>query len=170
MSLFTAGWYVMYTRPQHEKKVSIRLSELGVSSYLPVRKKLKIWHDRKKYVEEPLFQSYVFVYLTGIEDYYLGQQLPGMLQYVRFGREVARVQESIINNIKLIIESNTDVEFSTAYFQQGRKLEIRHGALTGLMCEVVQQDNRKRVLVRVQMLQRNLLLTLSPDYFNVISA
>lgn len=95
MNTFTTGWYVMYTRPQHEKKVTIRLSELGFSCYLPIRKMLKIWHDRKKYVEEPLFQSYVFVHLNGIEDYYLGQHLPGVLQYVRFGKEVARVSEDL---------------------------------------------------------------------------
>lgn len=170
MSTFTAGWYVIYTRPRHEKKVSVHLSEQGVSCYLPLRKMLKTWHDRKKFVEEPLFQSYVFVYLNGIEDYYLGKQLPGVLQYVRFGRDIARISEDTINCIKLIIENDMDVELSSDHFQQGRKLSIRQGALTGLMCEVVQWENKQRVLVRVQMLQRNLLITLPSDHFHLITA
>jgi transcriptional antiterminator RfaH len=54
-----AGWYLLYTKPRHEKKVSAALTEASVNSYLPTAKKLRTWCDRKKYIDEPLFPSYV---------------------------------------------------------------------------------------------------------------
>ena len=34
----------------------------GIESYLPLKKVLKQWSDRKKWVEEPLFRSYIFIH------------------------------------------------------------------------------------------------------------
>ena len=67
MNNFLKGWYLIYTRPRHEKKVFLQLTEMKVRSLLPTTKKLRTWHDRKKYIDEPLFPSYIFVYL---EDKY----------------------------------------------------------------------------------------------------
>jgi hypothetical protein len=48
MNTFRIGWYLIYTRPQHEKKVYSQLSTLKIDSFLPLTRKLRIWHDRKK--------------------------------------------------------------------------------------------------------------------------
>jgi transcriptional antiterminator RfaH len=54
-------WYPVYTHPQAEKKTWDLLQKKGIESYLPLRKQLKQWSDRKKWVEEPLIKSYIFV-------------------------------------------------------------------------------------------------------------
>ena len=54
-------WYVLYTKPRWEKKVYQLLMEQGIESYCPLNKTRKKWSDRVKWVEEPLFKSYVFV-------------------------------------------------------------------------------------------------------------
>ncbi|MBC8342565.1 MAG: UpxY family transcription antiterminator, partial [Bacteroidetes bacterium] len=62
-------WYAAYTKSRNEKKVSERLSEQAVEHYLPLHKILKQWSDRKKWVEEPVFKSYIFIKI-GLDDYY----------------------------------------------------------------------------------------------------
>jgi len=163
MSKFRSGWYLIYTKPQHEKKVYSRLTELNVDCFLPTRKTLRTWHDRRKYVEEPLFPSYVFIYLKELRNYYQGMEVEGALYYVRTGKEVARVSDTVVNNIKLAAVHAKDLEVSDSQFRPGQQLVINQGALTGLSCEIVQYNNKQKLLVRVDLLKRNILLTVPVD-------
>ena len=54
-------WYALYTKSRNEKKAHSALVSSGIDSFLPLIKNLKQWSDRKKWVEEPLFRSYLFV-------------------------------------------------------------------------------------------------------------
>jgi transcriptional antiterminator RfaH len=160
---FNSGWYLIYTMPRHEKKVHTRLTEMSIDTFLPTRKVLRAWHDRKKYIDEPLFPSYVFVYLNDLQNYYDGLNPEGSLYYVKAGKEIVRVNENVVNNIKLVATWSKDIEVSEQRFQPGQKLVINKGVLTGLSCEVVRVNSGKKLLVRVELLQRNLLLTLSAE-------
>ena len=54
-------WYVVYTKSKQEKKVAEGLKKLGIEAYCPLVTVMKQWSDRKKKVEVPLINSYVFV-------------------------------------------------------------------------------------------------------------
>ena len=170
MKNFNTGWYLLYTKPRHERKVSTALTEASVNIYLPTAKKLRTWCDRKKYIDEPLFPSYVFVHLNSMHDYLTSLNTEGALYFVRFGKEIARINQSIIDDIKLIVGKGTDIEVTPEYFSLGQKLVIHQGPLTGLTCEVVQYNGREKLLVRVHLLQRNILLTLPPNNLMAASA
>ena len=166
MANFKAGWHILYTRHQHEKKVRDNLMEQSINAYLPIKKtRKKIW-DRIKYIETPLFPSYVFVYLNTIDEYYTGLGLNGVLYYVRSGKEIARINESLILDIRLLTEQYTDIEVSTHDFKPGQRLVIQQGALKGLDCEVVQVNGKGKILIRIHLLKRNLLFTLDEDRFS----
>jgi transcription antitermination factor NusG len=89
----------------------------------------------------------------------------GSLYYVKTGKEIARVNETVVNNIKLATSQTKDIEVSDSFIQPGRQLVINKGVLTGLTCEVVRVDSKKKLLVRVDLLQRNILLSLSEENF-----
>ena len=46
----TESWYGLQTRPRHEKIVAHRLSERGVTTFLPLVTEVHRWSDRKKTV------------------------------------------------------------------------------------------------------------------------
>jgi len=163
MKNFQTGWYLIYTRPRHEKKVNARLIDMNITTFLPVKKTLRIWHDRKKYVDEPLFPSYVFIHLDDIQHYYEGVDVEGALYYVRSGNEIARVHDSIVENIRLLTGKTSELEVSSDHVRPGHRLVIREGALTGLACEVVEFDSRQQLLVRVELLQRNILIKMAAE-------
>lgn len=168
MNIFPAGWYLIYTKPRHEKKVYTQLTERNIHSFLPMTKKLRTWHDRKKYVDEPLFPSYVFVYLNDLQNYYEGIDAEGSLHYVKIGKEIARVKDAVVKNIQLVTEQGEDLQVCDDRFQSGQKLVITEGALTGLSCEVVQLKNKRMLLVRVDLLQRSILLKLPAEHLMAI--
>lgn len=165
---FKDGWYVIYTRPNHERRVHARLHELNITSFLPLRKKIRNHPAGRKAVEEPLFPSYLFIYLNDLRSYYSGADTDGALYYVRSGREMARVSELEINNIKLAVKQGCQVEISDDRFKPGRHLIITKGALTGLACEVVEYGGKEKLLVRIDLLRRNLLLSFPQEHLMAI--
>jgi transcriptional antiterminator RfaH len=164
MSEFRMGWYLIYTRPRHEKKINSQLADRKINSYLPTRKVLRTWHDRKKYIEEPLFPSYVFVYLNDLQNFYEVLDVSGALNFVKAGKDIVRVNDTVVNNIRMVVDSRNEIEVSVDNFQPGQKLLITQGPLTGLSCEVIRHNGIQKIIVRVDLLQRSLTIKLPVDY------
>ena len=60
-TLDSKKWFVIYTKPRTELKVSQRLSVLGIENYTPTRKEVRQWSDRKKKILVPLLPSMLLV-------------------------------------------------------------------------------------------------------------
>lgn len=160
MSKFKAGWYLIYTRPKHEKKVSAALTELGIDHLLPTIRTLRTWCDRKKFIDAPMFPSYIFVNLKTRRDYLDALGTDGTLCYIKFGNEVALVRDNVINNLRLVLQSGRDIEVSHVRFNPGQQLVIQEGVFTGLSCEVVEHKNEQKLIVRINLLNTNVLASL----------
>ena len=63
-TLDSKKWFVIYTKPRTEIKVSQRLSVLGIENYTPTRIEVRQWSDRKKKILVPLLPSMVLVSLN----------------------------------------------------------------------------------------------------------
>jgi transcriptional antiterminator RfaH len=92
-------WYVLYTKPRHEKKVAERLTAAGYKVYCPLQKVVHKWSDRTKVLEEPLFKGYVFIQ---IEDHKRDEvfSYPGTVRYLFWLRRPAMVVEEEITIIQ----------------------------------------------------------------------
>lgn len=92
-------WYVLYTKPHHEKKVADRLTAAGYTVYCPLHKVRRQWSDRIKVVEEPLFRGYVFI---SIEDQKREEvfSYPGTVRYLFWLRRPAIVRDPEIEAIQ----------------------------------------------------------------------
>ena len=55
------NWYVLHTKPRHEKKVEKDLLAIGINAYCPTRSEYRIWSDRKKKIDKPVLSSMVLV-------------------------------------------------------------------------------------------------------------
>src|SRR5665647_1355860 len=71
-------WYAIYTRSRSEKSVNLELSLTGIESYLPLKKTIRKWSDRKKMVEVPIPEpqiNAIRAYLDETEPIPLDDQL-----------------------------------------------------------------------------------------------
>ncbi|MDC0082933.1 UpxY family transcription antiterminator [Schleiferiaceae bacterium] len=95
----TKNWYVLYTKPRHEKKVTERLTDAGYTVYCPLQKVVRKWSDRTKLVKEPLFKGYLFIQ---IEDHKRDEVFtyPGTVRYLFWLRRPAIVREEEIATIQ----------------------------------------------------------------------
>ena len=99
-------WIAVYTKPRHEKTVQQILDDNGYEVYLPMIRKRQQWSDRKKWVDFPLFKSYVFIF-THKESHMKILQTPSIINIVKFGTNIAYIEDQTINNIKQIIKGGS---------------------------------------------------------------
>lgn len=158
MSNFIQGWYVLYTRPNQERAIAASLERKAIDFYLPTIKVCKKWSDRKKMVETPLFSTYIFVHLQSPSDYFLSLEIPGTIEYIRFGKQLAGISESVIRNLRIVVDSKKELLLCPENIAIGEPLRITDGPLTGLECEVVQYHGKDKILVRVTLLNRIILV------------
>ena len=147
-----------YTKPHHEKKIILDLKQTGIENFLPCTKKLRVWSDRRKYINAPLFPSYVFVKLDDNFSYFRSLDINGVLYYVRNGKELARIEESIILDIMNIVSKTSgEITVSAENISPGEKLVICDGPFTGLSCEMIRHNGKQKVLVRIDLICRNII-------------
>lgn len=162
MSQFHPGWYVIYTRPNREKQVELRLNNQEILSFLPLKKENRKWSDRKKLLEVPLFPSYIFAYLKNLKDYVTAMQVDGIVFFLKTDRKLAIINESVITALRLLVEYGQEFEITS--YKEGQQLTIRCGLLNGKECSFVEWNGCKRALVQVDILQRTVLATLPEEF------
>ena len=159
-------WIAVYTKPRHEKTVENELLKKGFEVYLPILKERRKWSDRKKWVEFPLFRSYIFV-RTEIKNSLFVLQTMGVVKVIKFGGEIAVIQNDSIQAIKLMIEGGYMPE-AIDYFVKGETVEVKNGPLKGLIGEVIRVDNNDRLLVRVDAIQHSISVQIDRGYLKSV--
>jgi transcription antitermination factor NusG len=98
------NWYIIYTQTDCERKVTALLLKNNIEAYCPLIVRSKQWSDRKKRVEAPLFNSYVFVY-GSVDQLATIKQMPGVVSLVHWLNKPAIVNVDEIMAIKNFISN-----------------------------------------------------------------
>lgn len=140
------NWYVVYTKPKWEKKVAERLTQIGIECYCPLITQVKQWSDRKKKVEVPLFNSYVFVQLPEI-DRNTVFNIPGVVRYLFWLGKPAIVRNEEINVIKKSLKATNVSEISVSSIQVGDRIKLESGAFSNQDAIVQEVSKTHYILV-----------------------
>lgn len=161
-------WFAIYTNPRAEKKVHAGFLDKGIESYLPLQRTLKIWSDRKKWVEEPLFRSYIFVYISE-KEYFDILSTPGVVRYVTFEGKAVPVPQRQIDAIRYYLSEETPESLSPdTAFNPGQPVEISRGPLRGLTGELVSVQGRQKVRIRIEAVGQFISLTISSSDLKIL--
>ena len=139
-------WFAIYTRPKNEKKVVAGLEKIGIEVYCPMVKQLKQWSDRKKKVEVPLINSYVFVNIEE-SDRNIVFEIPGVVRYLFWLGKPAVIQEQEIEVLRASLKGIlSTVEVNG--IQPGDNLTISNGPFQGKegVVSQVEKNNIRLVL------------------------
>lgn len=155
------NWYVLYTKPKNERKVTLQLESLGIKAYCPMITELKQWSDRKKKVLTPLITSCVFIQSkeSARNDVF---QVPGAVRYLFWLGKPAIVRNSEIEVLETWLQGeheNTKVE----KIQAGDIYNIKNGHFKGKEGIVHEVSNNRLQLVLVE-LGMKISITRKLDY------
>jgi transcription antitermination factor NusG len=160
-------WYAIYTNPRAEKLVHARLVETGVESFLPLQKTYRQWSDRKKLVEKPLLSSYVFVKVVP-KQFPVVYRTIGVVKFISFEGHPVAIPQNQIDNLKLLINSDAEIEVTSEILAKGDNVKVLSGSLVGLTGELVSFGGKKRVVVRIDKLDQNIIVTIPVTFLKKV--
>lgn len=139
------NWYVLYTAPRAEKQVKERIDALGVECWLPLHHAPRVWSDRIKMVDIPLFSSYLFVRCTDpvLRDLI---RVYGVARIVFYNGKPAIVRQKEIDAIKEFLELASEHPLCT-----GEVVEILCGAMKHVSGKVKKIKKKHLVLYLEQL-------------------
>ncbi|MDE3124701.1 MAG: UpxY family transcription antiterminator [Bacteroidota bacterium] len=134
-------WYALYTRAKWEKKVVALLDKKNITNYCPLNRVHKQWSDRKKVMYEPLFRSYVFVYITEKEKL-TTRDTDGVLHFVMHEGKPAVIREEEITLIQSFLEQYNNVMVENDRIQCNDTIRIVEGPLKKYQGKVLEVYKR----------------------------
>jgi transcription antitermination factor NusG len=156
-------WYAVSTRSRSEKKVAQKLREKSVEVFLPLVKTLRQWSDRKKMVEIPLINCYVFVRID-YKDHVTVLQTPGVVRFLTFQKQPARVTDREILNLRIMLENSANLNTQEATLEIGEYIEINTGPFAGYKGEIVRKKSNNILVVRLDFMSTIISVEISSKF------
>lgn len=144
-------WNAIYVKSRTEKKVAETLAAKNIETYAPLIKTMRQWSDRKKMVELPLLNGYVFVKIDPREQDIVAQA-KGVVNFVRSEKKIATIRDAEINRLKQLVELGYQLEAHaiTKEYKEGDKVKISSGPLKGIEGYVFESKSGRQIEVLLE--------------------
>jgi transcriptional antiterminator RfaH len=147
----TDTWHAIYVNSRAEKKVGETLLAKKIEVYVPLIKTMKQWSDRKKMVELPLLNGYVFVRISLTESEKV-LQTKGVVNFVRSEGKIAIIRDVEIERLKQLVELGYQLEASSISrkYNEGDKVKVSSGVLQGIEGYVIAGTQNRQMEVLLE--------------------
>jgi transcription antitermination factor NusG len=149
-----SNWFALRVRPKHEKTVATNLSRLGFDEYVPLQRVRRLWSDRIKLLDAPLFPGYIFCRF-GYADRLRVLNSPGVESIVGFGKTEVPVDDSEIDAVRTLVATGKPLSH-LPFLRIGQSVLIERGPLAGIRGVVLRDERAWRVVVSVEALDRSI--------------
>lgn len=158
--LVSPEWFAIRTRPRHEKTVVKQLQSTPVESFLPLCKEVRVWSDRRKEVDFPLFPGYVFVrFANSSQGRLIVFQARGVIGFVGPNNKATAIPSQQIEAIRSLVDAQVDLH-PHPYLNVGQRIRIRNGALQGLEGVLVRVASDQSLVVSVDLIHKSVAIRL----------
>jgi len=119
-------WYLVYTKPGWEKKVSDNLARKKIEHYSPVNNVLGKWNDNKKLEQPALFKGYVFIKTSAA---YLPElkKINGIMNLVYWMGKPVCVKNMEVKAIRLFLHEYSNVIIEKAAIRLHNSSDLSNG-------------------------------------------
>ena len=143
-------WYVLYTKPRHEKKLAECLQSEGWTVSCPLKKTTKQWSDRKKVIEEALFPSFIFIQCQE-QDRDQVFVHASAVRYLYWLRKPAVVRSEEIESIRYWMGQVNHASITVESIPIGAKVRLGAGPLMGKLGKVKEHRGDQVIIVLDQL-------------------
>lgn len=149
------NWYALYTKPRNEKKVAQKLEAMGLQVFCPMVSTIVQWSDRKKKVQKPLINSYVFVKISDKSKLDVFQ-VSGVVRYVYWLGKPAIIKEEEIESLKKYLQEPI-LGVLVDSWEPKDKIVIREGVFKNTI-GIVQENSKSQVVLLLETLGVKLII------------
>ena len=163
-------WYLVHTKPRQEKRALQNLEQQGYECYLPTMPVERLRHDHLDITREPLFPRYLFIRLSmdnSAKSWGPIRSTLGVNRIVSFGSEPARINNNLINLLKL--QETTLHDEPKRLFSPGDRVQLTAGAFAGIEGIYQMADGEQRVMVLIELLSKPVAIPAHPATLRKVS-
>jgi transcription antitermination factor NusG len=161
-------WYVFYTAPRAEKVAYNQLIRLDYEAFLPMMRSMHIWKNRqKKWIEEVLFPSYIFVNTHSCHLYRI-VSMPKITACISCGGKPSVISHNEIEAIKKVLHNNENMFVQSAIFHEGERVRVTRGPLAGCEGVLVKQKGKTHFGIQLEVINHTLLVDIDTSFLDVV--
>jgi transcriptional antiterminator RfaH len=163
----SSHWYALYTHSRAEKKVHEQMQAAGIEVYLPLKRELHQWSDRKKWVESPIINSYIFARFceNSLNQAY---QFRGIVAFVNNHGKPAIITNAEMDAMKRTVENKLAFTIEQNTLRKGETIRMTSGPLEGIEGEVMEVKGQTRLHLRVTQIGYSLVVDISNFTFEKV--
>lgn len=158
-------WYAIYVNSRAEKKVFEALTKKDVLAYAPFIKSMRQWSDRKKLVELPLLNGYVFIKTASNYENDKVLQTKGVVSFVKSDGKIAVIRDDEIDRLKQLVELGYQLEVSASdkNYIKGDKVKITSGVLKNLEGYILESKEGRYIEINLESIGQMIKVKLPKD-------
>jgi transcription antitermination factor NusG len=161
-------WFAIQVRTRHEMGVADHLQAIGYESFLPLYKARRLWSDRIKHVDSPLFPGYIFCRFNS-QNWLPILKSPGVIQVVGYNRVPVPIEDFEIEAIRTLGASGLPNQ-PWPFPKVGDRVRIESGPLRGVEGILVESKNLQHFVVSVTLLQRSVAVQIDSSCLTSLCA
>jgi transcriptional antiterminator RfaH len=163
-------WYAFYCKSRSEKRVLEDLLKEEYIVFLPLRKELRQWSDRKKFVVTPIIPGYIFVHCYQHELYTINKASIHLVAPVKIGDEIAVLRENEIEYLKAIELGKFEISKQNLdKLQKGDSIIITMGPFKGFQATYDHKRNSVMIAVLINSLKQSITVVINAANIEVLS-
>ena len=147
------AWFLLQTKPRLEESALVNLENQGYQCFLPRLRRERVSRGKVTQASEPLFARYLFIRLgTSLDSASWGpiRSTKGVSQLVRFGEQVARASDALIDALR----GAEDSSHTETLFREGEPVTLLDGPFKGLRAIYQAHDAQQRAFVLIEILKK----------------
>lgn len=148
-------WIALFVKMNSERSVGLKLSKMGIVTYVPTQKQVRQWSDRKKTINKVMIPMVVFAQVDRqIEKRLISYSFIHKLLSYPGEKDVAIIPDDQIEKLRFMLNNaDSEVQISDNILEEGMCVRVIRGPLRGLegeLCNVV--DRNISVAIRINCL------------------
>ena len=136
-------------RSCQEKNVAASLNGKGIESYIPIRREMHRWSDRRKMVDVLLIPRFVFLHCTEKERRTVLTMEPRISGFLCMDGKPSVVRDSEMEAFMAMVGSGRGIRVRGEMLAPGDRVRVMSGPLMGMECELVSVGGGRCLAVRL---------------------
>lgn len=149
-------WVCLQVKAGGEVRSALGLKERGYETFVPVLEQKRLWSDRIKIVQAPLFIGYVFLRFNA-DNCHPVVTAPGVLRFVGQGKMPSPIEDSEIEALQITTQKGL-LCGPCAFLEVGQEVEVRLAPFVSLRGKIVRFKNKQRLILSVNLIKRSVFV------------
>ena len=163
-------WYLVHTKPRQEQCALQNLERQGFECYLPMLPVERIRRGLLAVMHEPLFPRYLFMRAGqggAAQSLAPVRSTKGVSRLVSFGVEPTKVPQELVDAIRH--QQSLAAPRPERLFQPGDRVCLTQAPFAGIEGVYQVADGERRVMVLIELLSRQISVTVAPTGLRKVS-